>query len=238
LAQEAAQEKKDLPELLTRYYEALYRAFGPQKWWPGRTRFEVIVGAILTQNTAWSNVEKAIKRLKKAGVLTPARLAKLDNKKLAELIRPSGYFNIKATRLNNFLNLLFGGFDGSLNSLFRIKDNKELRCRVLSVVGIGPETADSILLYAGGRPEFVVDAYTKRVFFRHGLIGADAGYDEVKALFMENLPHDAGLFNEYHALLVRLGKDFCRPRFPLCETCPLRTFLRKDASLEFNLYEK
>jgi len=225
LVKPAAQEKKDVPEALREYYEALYKAFGQQSWWPARTRFEVIVGAILTQNTAWSNVEKAIKELKKADVLTPRKLAKVDNKKLAGLIRPSGYFNIKAQRLRNFLDFLFEEFGGSLNRLFRVMDTKGLRRSILSVNGIGPETADSILLYAGGRAEFVVDAYTKRIFSRHGLIGADAGYDEVKALFMDNLPREAGLFNEYHALLVRLGKDYCRPRNPFCEVCPLKAFL-------------
>jgi len=215
-----------------RYYGALYDAFGPQKWWPARTRFEVIVGAILTQNTAWSNVEKAIKELKKAGVLTPKRLSALAQNELAELIRPSGYFNIKAKRLRNFLDFLFEEFDGSLNRLFKKSPPGELRRRILSVNGIGPETADSILLYAGGRAEFVVDAYTKRVFSRHGLISKEAGYEEVKALFMDNLPRDERLFNEYHALLVRLGKNFCRPRNPLCEACPLQTFLGRETSFE------
>ncbi len=214
------------------YYEALFEAFGPQRWWPARTRFEVIVGAILTQNTAWSNVEKAIKELKKAGVLTPKRLSALAQNELAELIRPSGYFNIKARRIGNFLGFLFKEFGGSLNSLFKKSPAGELRRRILSVVGIGPETADSILLYAGGRAEFVVDAYTKRVFSRHGLIPKEAGYEEVKALFMDNLPLDERLFNEYHALIVRLGKDFCRPRKPLCEACPLQTFLGNETSFE------
>jgi len=225
LVKPAAQEKKDVPEALREYYEALYKAFGPQSWWPARTRFEVIVGAILTQNTAWSNVEKAIRRLKKARTLTPERLVALKTEKLAELIRPSGYFNIKAKRLGNFLEFLYGEFGGSLNRLFKVMDGQELRRAILSVNGIGPETADSILLYAGGRAEFVVDAYTKRIFSRHGLIEADAGYDEVKALFMDNLPREAMLFNEYHALLVRLGKNYCRPRNPLCEACPLKPFL-------------
>jgi len=207
------------------YYEALYEAFGPQKWWPARTRFEVIVGAILTQNTAWSNVEKAMRGLKRARVLTPERLSALTHEKLADLIRPSGYFNIKARRIKNFLNFLFRESEGSLDRLFKKSPPKELRQLILSVNGIGPETADSILLYAGGRAEFVVDAYTKRVLSRHGLVLEGAGYDEVKALFMDNLPRETRLFNEYHALLVRLGKDFCRPRKPLCEACPLKAFL-------------
>ncbi len=221
----AAREKKDVPDTLRQYYEALHKAFGPQRWWPASTRFEVIVGAILTQNTAWSNVEKAVKRLKKAGVLSPEGLAGLKNDELARLIRSSGYFNVKAKRLRNFLDFLFNEFDGSINRLFGVKSARILRRSILSVNGIGPETADSIMLYAGRRAEFVVDAYTKRVFSRHGLVPADAGYDEVKALFMDNLPQEVRLFNEYHALLVRLGKDYCRPRKPLCEACPLKGFL-------------
>lgn len=207
------------------YYEALLMAFGPQRWWPAGTRFEVIVGAILTQNTAWSNVEKAIKNLKEARLLTPESLFVLDTEKLASLIRPSGYFNIKAKRLKNFLSFLFQESEGSLNSLFGSSGPTNLRQSILSVNGIGPETADSILLYAGGRAEFVVDAYTRRVFSRHGFFPVNADYDEVKALFMENLSREAGLFNEYHALIVRLGKDYCRPGKPLCNECPLKPFL-------------
>ncbi|MFQ5354485.1 MAG: endonuclease III domain-containing protein [Thermodesulfobacteriota bacterium] len=207
------------------FYEALYNAFGPQKWWPARTRIEVIVGAILTQNTAWSNVEKAVRELKKARLLSVEGLVRVDTLELARLIRPSGYFNVKAGRLKNFISFLSEDFGGSVSRLFGISDTKALRRRILSVNGIGPETADSILLYAGRRAEFVVDAYTKRVFSRHGLLDEKAGYEEVKALFMEGLPQDAGLFNEYHALIVRVGKDFCRPRRPLCGACPLKAFL-------------
>ncbi|MFQ5428412.1 MAG: endonuclease III domain-containing protein [Thermodesulfobacteriota bacterium] len=207
------------------YYEAMFAAFGPQGWWPARTRIEVIVGAILTQNTAWTNVEKAIKGLREAGVLSAGGIKEIETEELARLIRPSGYFNVKAKRLKDFISFLYEGSGGSINRLFGESETGVLRRRLLSVKGIGPETADSILLYAGGRGEFVVDAYTKRVFARHGLVAERAGYEEVKALFMENLPRDEGLFNEYHALIVRLGKDFCRPRKPLCEACPLRAYL-------------
>lgn len=212
-------------KILMEYYEAMFAAFGPQGWWPARTRIEVIVGAILTQNTAWTNVEKAIKGLREAGVLSARGIKEIETEELARLIRPSGYFNVKARRLKDFISFLYEGSGGSINRLFGESETGVLRRRLLSVKGIGPETADSILLYAGHRGEFVVDAYTKRVFARHGLVAERAGYEEVKALFMENLPRDEGLFNEYHALIVRLGKDFCRPRKPLCEACPLRAYL-------------
>ncbi len=219
--------KKEAPELLMEYFDALYQAFGAQRWWPARTRTEVIVGAILTQNTAWTNVEKAISNLKKAGVLSITALIELPTTELASLIRPSGYFNVKAARLKNFFLFLSEYYGASLNRLFAGSHSGDLRSRILSVKGIGPETADSILLYAGGRGEFVVDAYTKRVFFRHGLVEEKAGYEEVKQLFMDNLPADTPLFNEYHALIVRLGKEYCRPRDPRCEACPLKDFLTK-----------
>jgi len=215
----------DTGRVLMEYYEALYSAFGPQKWWPGSTRFEVMVGAILTQNTAWSNVEKAIANLRGAGVLTPRGLHELPTEELARLIRPSGYFNIKARRLKNFIDFLFTAADGSVARLFGTKDSALLRRSILAVKGIGPETADSMLLYAGRRPEFVVDAYTKRVLTRHGLVEDKAGYEEIKELFMKNLEEDTALFNEYHALFVKLGKDYCRPRNPLCKGCPLRDYL-------------
>jgi len=227
LARRAAIKRKseDRGRVLMEYFDSLFNAFGPQHWWPGSTRFEVMVGAILTQNTAWSNVEKAIANLKAEGVLSPEGLYNLDMERLARLIRPSGYFNIKAKRLKNFLEFLFNEAGGSVARLFWKKNAPGLRGRILSVNGIGPETADSILLYAGKRPEFVVDAYTRRVFTRHGLVHERAGYDEIKDLFMDNLPRDVKLFNEYHALFVRLGKDYCRPRRPLCGDCPLKAYL-------------
>lgn len=202
-------------------YGKLYSRFGSQRWWPGDTPFEVIAGAILTQNTSWSNVEKAINNLKKHSLLLPEKLYKLPLKRLASFIKPSGYYNVKARRLKGFMDFLFKAYGGDLKRMSR-RDASCLRGELLSVKGIGPETADSILLYAFGKPVFVVDAYTKRIFSRHALIEEDAGYDRTQNLFMENLRRDARLFNEYHALLVKLGKEFCRKTRPKCELCPLK----------------
>ena len=202
-------------------YDKLYRHFGPQAWWPGETPFEVIVGAILTQNTNWQNVSKAIANLKKAKVLSPKKLCSLPQSRLAQLIRPSGYFNIKAKRLKEFLNFLFKNYEGSLKKMFS-RPLEDLRKEILAVRGIGPETADSILLYAGGLPVFVVDAYTKRIFSRQKLLSEDADYHAVQKIFVENLKKDVRLYNEYHALIVRLGKDFCKKTKPRCEICPIK----------------
>lgn len=211
---------KGLTVTLKKTYSKFLKVFGPQHWWPGDTPFEVIVGAILTQNTAWTNVEKAIHNLKKAKVLQPKKMHDLSQAELAKYIRPAGYFNIKAKRLKYFLNYLFDNYGGSLNRMFK-KRTDVLRRELLSVNGIGPETADSILLYAGNHPVFVVDAYTKRIFSRHQIIKADAEYHDVQEIFMKNLPHDIRMFNEYHALIVKVGKDFCRNRKALCSRCPL-----------------
>lgn len=197
----------------------LYKRFGPQDWWPGDTPFEIIIGAILTQNTNWTNVEKAIANLKKARVLSPDKLHKLNITKLAGLIRPAGYFNIKAARLKNFINWLFENYSGKLKNLESVPTER-LRRELLSVKGVGTETADSILLYAFERPVFVVDAYTARICSRHHLIDFDADYHQIQQIFENNLPADVQLFNEYHALFVRSGKDFCRPT-PRCNDCPL-----------------
>lgn len=204
-------------------FDALGTHFGAQFWWPGRTRFEVIVGAILTQNTAWSNVEKAVVRLRRARALSPARLHALSGRQLAEHIRPAGYFNVKARRLRAFTEMLISSFGGSLNALFRLP-TPALREMLLAVHGIGPETADSILLYAAGRPVFVVDAYTRRMMERHGWVEPGAPYDEVAAIFTRIVPPDRAVYNECHALLVALGKRYCRPR-PQCAYCPLKTWL-------------
>ena len=204
---------------LTEIYQLLYDTFGPQHWWPGQTRFEIITGAILTQNTNWANVEKAITNLKAADRLTPEKLYHFDVSQLAELIRPAGYYNIKAKRLKNFVNWLFENYDGKLTNLETL-DTDRLRAGLLAVRGIGCETADSILLYALGRPIFVVDAYTARIAFRHQLIEPDADYEQLRELFQSNLPQDTKLFNEYHALLVRVGKEFCKPK-ARCPGCPL-----------------
>jgi len=215
-------DKKKTARALKDYYEAMYASFGPQGWWPARTRFEVMVGAVLTQNTAWTNVEKAIVRLRKEKLLTPERMHAVEESALAQLIRSAGYFNIKARRLKNLTTRI--AQRGGLAS-FLGKDAGELRGELLSINGIGPETADSIMLYAAGAGEFVVDAYTKRIFTRHGLVEEKDGYEEVKALFMDNLAPDAGVFNEYHALIVRTGKQYCRTKAPLCDQCPLKGFL-------------
>ena len=204
-------------------YSGLYDFFGPQHWWPAKTNFEIIIGAILTQNTAWSNVEKVIRNLRRAKLLNPASLRNVKKKKLAYLIRPSGYYNIKSERLKNFVNFLFKKYNGSLKRMFS-QDMAGLRSELLRISGIGKETADSILLYAGKRPVFVVDAYTKRVLSRHNIVSESSDYDGIQQLFMQNLPSDSRLFNEYHALLVKLAKDICRKN-PLCAACPVRKIL-------------
>ncbi len=214
---------------LEEVYARLYAHFGPQHWWPSETPFETIVGAILTQNTAWTNVEKALANLKRAGRLDPARLRATRADRLASLIRPSGYYNLKAKRLHAFLDFLFQHHRGRLGRLFRL-DVKPLREQLLAVYGIGPETADSIILYAAGKPVFVVDAYTRRIMARVGLAREEASYDELQQMFMAGLPHDVRRFNEYHALLVALGKDWCTKRAPRCEQCPLRPVCRTGKS--------
>ncbi len=202
-------------------YRRLYSYFGPQKWWPAQSRFEVMVAAVLTQNTNWSNVERAIGNLKEKGLLEPNKLYSLKNTRLARLIRPSGYYNLKAKRLKNLLRLFIRRYQGQMGRMALV-EAKVLRQELLTVSGIGPETADSILLYGLGKPVFVVDAYTKRILSRHGIIEEGMDYDGVQRLFMLGLRKDAKLFNEYHALLVRLGKDFCLKGKPRCLTCPLK----------------
>jgi len=202
-------------------YNKLYSHFGPQYWWPADTDFEVIVGAILTQNTNWGNVEKAITNLKKAKVLSPRELNKISLKKLSRLITPAGFFNIKAKRLKEFLKFLFSNYGGHIERMLK-EDTLSLRVKLLAVNGIGPETADSILLYALNKPIFVVDAYTKRIFSRHKFIQEGALYQDTQNLFMANLKKDVKLFNEYHALLVKLAKVYCLKSKPKCLACPLK----------------
>jgi endonuclease-3 related protein len=199
-------------------YRKLLEKYGPQHWWPAQESFEVIVGAILTQSTAWANVEKAMKNLKQAGVLHPEALRKLSPQELAGLIRPCGYYNVKAKRLKAFVRWL-GEHDNYLDGLYR-GDSVALRRRLLGVYGIGEETADSILLYAGQRPAFVIDAYTRRIIDRMGLTPSARDYAGYQKLFTSNLPEDVALFNEYHALLVRHAKEVCR-QLPRCEICCL-----------------
>lgn len=210
----------NMKKILTKIYKTLFRAFGPRNWWPGETPFEVMVGAILTQNTSWRNVEKAIQKLKVKGVLSPDGIQHLKRSELARLIKSSGYYRIKADRLKSFVNFLFENYGGNLERL-REEETRGLREKLLGVKGIGPETADSILLYGLKKPIFVVDAYTKRILLRHGLISKKTSYEEVQRLFMDYLPHEERLFNEYHALMVHLGKTLCR-KIPKCEVCPLQ----------------
>lgn len=210
-----------MDERLGEIYRRLYAHFGPQHWWPGNGAFEVMVGAILTQNTAWTNVEKAMANLKRAGLLHPARLHQAREARVAQLIRPSGYFNLKAKKLKAFVRFLFDQHRGRLTHLLKL-DTAPLREELLAVYGIGPETADSIILYAAEQPIFVIDAYTRRIAARLGLAREDASCDELQRLFMEHLPRDVPMFNEYHALLVALGKNICKKRAPRCAECPLR----------------
>ncbi|MBN1881178.1 MAG: endonuclease III domain-containing protein [Deltaproteobacteria bacterium] len=210
--------------LLETIYQSLHGHFGHRNWWPGDTPFEIAVGAILTQNTSWANVTKAIDNLKGAGVLTQSAMARLPQNELEELIRPSGFFRVKGRRLKCFLDYLAREWEGDM-SLALAGDLTAARERLLGVSGIGPETADSILLYAGGRPVFVVDAYTKRVLVRHDLVDETASYHDIQALFMDHLPHDAELFNDFHAQFVAVGKEYCRPKHPRCSECPLEGIL-------------
>lgn len=200
-------------------YTLLLNHFGHRKWWPGRSRFEVCVGAVLTQNTAWVNVERAIKNLKAAGKLSIKALLDSPDDELALLIRPSGYFNMKARRLKELAGFLIKEGGERFNG-FKSLSDMEFREKLLKVKGIGPETADSILLYAFNRPVFVVDAYTRRISARLGWAEPDASYEELQVLFSENIQDDVSLYNDYHAQIVALGANFCKPK-PNCEPCPL-----------------
>jgi len=209
-----------LPHPISDIYTLLLDRFGQQGWWPGDTPFEIAVGAILTQNTSWTNTARAVDNLKAADILSYESLAAVPQPRIAELIKPAGYYNLKAKRLGNFIDMvrrLYGAdFDCFLHA-----ETEQQRRDLLSVTGIGPETADSILLYAAQKPVFVIDAYTYRILFRHRLIEEESDYHSMQALFVDNLPEDPLLFNEYHALIVRTGKEFCRKSKPLCEPCPL-----------------
>jgi endonuclease-3 related protein len=208
-----------LGQALINLYRRLLAHFGPQHWWPAQEPFEVIVGAILTQSAAWGNVEKAIASLRKAEALSPGALRRLSRSKLAKLVHPCGYYNAKALKLKSFAFWLGNHYDDDLDSLFA-NNTGDLRRQLLSIHGIGQETADSILLYAAGKPIFVIDAYTRRIISRIGLAPDKDSYAAYQAFFMEHLPSDAELFNEYHALLVCQGKNVCRRR-PLCPQCCL-----------------
>ena len=214
----ASRPQPDLPTI----YRRLLTAFGPQHWWPAETPFEVMVGAILTQNAAWSNVERAIANLKRARKLNPRAILALSNPGLQRLIRPSGFFRVKAKRLRAFADYFVTRYQGSIARMRR-EPLARLRPELLRVHGIGPETADSILLYALNKPSFVIDAYTRRMLERHGMAARTTGYEDLRAMFEDSLPRRVQLYNEYHALFVRLAKTHCRTR-PLCDGCPLSAY--------------
>lgn len=212
---------KTTKRYLVRQYQRLLKHFGPQHWWPGETQLEIIVGAILTQNTAWINVEKAISSLKASGCLQFEKLLKLKRRRLEQLIRPSGFFRQKAERLQDFLRFVGKKYQGNLTALFQ-QETPVLRQELLAQKGIGPETADSILLYAAGKPVFVVDAYTKRIGRRWRIFETE-DYSAIQNFFQDHLPRRTKLYNEWHALIVALGKNFCKPK-PLCAPCPVKEF--------------
>lgn len=206
-------------------FNLLYKEYGPQHWWPGDTRWEIIIGAILTQNTSWKNVEKAIKNLKKNELLDYFKIKEIDVEKLGTIIKPSGFYNIKAKRIKNFISFIEKEYNNDINKI----KNEPLdiaREKLLSVNGLGKETVDSILLYAYNFPTFVVDTYTKRIFFRHKMIEND-DYEEIRSMVMNNFGDNAEIFNEFHALIVRIGKEFCKKK-PLCKNC----FLNKKEEYE------
>lgn len=209
---------------LRRYFEVLLERFGPQGWWPGRTRLEVILGAILTQNTAWRNAALALKRLRRAGLLNSKGLSGASLRELRSRIRPAGFFRQKACAIRSVLDWLEQTYAGSVARMFRAPAPR-LREELLALKGIGPETADAILLYAGQQPFFVADAYTRRILSRHALVSARAGYAHVQKYLHEHLPPDQRLFNEFHALLVETGKRYCWRQAPRCDACPLGPFL-------------
>ncbi len=205
---------------INKLYRLLYREYGPQGWWPGDSQLECILGAILTQNTSWKNVEKAINNLRKSNLISIDKLKLLTTDELAQLIRPSGYFNQKALKIKNFIKFITENYNASLERMFD-EEMYVLRDKLLSIKGVGPETADSIILYGGNKPIFVIDTYTYRVLSRHGLVPEQTSYNEMQELFMDSLNLDPGIFNEYHALLVKVGKEHCKKRIPVCTGCPL-----------------
>ena len=211
-------------------YERLLDAFGPQNWWPGETPLEVMVGAVLVQNTNWKNVERAIDNLREADLISLEALNEIDHEELAELVRSAGYYRLKAKRLKNLIDYVVEQHDASLDAMFAM-DIDSLREGLLSVKGIGPETADSIVLYAAQKPTFVVDNYTARVWKRHGWVEYEADYYALKEYFEGSLERDTQLFNEYHALIVRVGKEYCG-KTPKCDECPLVEFLPESGVQE------
>jgi endonuclease III related protein len=201
------------------FYYSLYNRYGPQNWWPAESALECILGTILTQNTSWKNVERAFQNLKSRGLVSVEKLDSIPTEKLANLIRPSGYFNQKAIKIKTFIRYIKETYNGDLDKMFD-EDTHQLRERLLSIKGIGPETADSILLYALKKPVFVIDAYTYRILSRHSVIPKETSYQEMQDLLMDSVPKDVQVFNEYHALLVKVGKEHCKKK-ALCKGCPL-----------------
>jgi endonuclease-3 related protein len=217
-------------KVLINMYYAMYEKLGPSYWWPGDSVFEICLGAILTQNTNWNNVEKAIINLKANKLLDPKKLFFLSDENLASLIRPAGYYRIKTRRLKNFLMFLKKEVDFNIERLKKYP-TQELRKKLLSIKGVGPETADSMLLYGFEKEIFVVDAYTARIFNRHSLVEEDITYDELQDFCMRNLPCDVELYKEFHALIVRTGKKWCKKKRVLCGDCPLSPLLNHGLSL-------
>src|SRR3990172_450845 len=221
------------PDFFISVYNKLFETFGPQHWWPGDSSLEISLGAILTQNTNWTNVEKAIANLKREKVLSPDAILNLPDHELERLIRPAGFYRQKAKRLKTFLTFLQKNYMGNFTNTAPVP-TQTLRTQLLAINGIGPETADSILLYAMERPMFVIDAYTRRFLSRHNMINEKASYDHIQTLFHQNLPFDSTLFNEYHALIVKLGKIFCKTK-PVCQNCPLLHFQTKLSVMRIEL---
>jgi endonuclease-3 related protein len=213
-------------------------SFGKRYWWPGESQLEISIGAILTQNTAWSNVEKAIQNMKNENLLDVKKLYEIDSVCLGEIIKPSGFFNIKSKRLKTFVKLLYEEYSGNISNLEKIEDNA-LRKLLLSINGIGYETADSIMLYALNKPIFVVDAYTKRFLKNHDIYSGNFDYSDVQNYFMDNLPHDTYIFNEFHALIVYLCQYYCK-KIPNCIECPLQNELRRQfpKDIKKNVFEE
>ena len=218
-------------EILRRFYTTLLESFGPQGWWPARTRWEVIWGAILTQNTTWRNATLALKNLRRAGLLARRRFRQISVDELATLIRPAGFYRQKARTLHNFAHWIEQAHGGSLDALFA-QDAARARAQLLALKGIGPETADAILLYSGRHPVFVADAYTRRVLSRHDLLSPTANYHSAQRFLHQHLPPDEALFNEFHALLVEAAKRYCHRNVAHCEECPLGKFLTRKLKIE------
>jgi len=225
----AENSRREREDALLRYHGELFRRLGPQKWWPARTRLEMILGAVLTQNTNWRNAAMALRSLRRAGLLRLPRLRRASQADLERHIRHAGFFRQKARTIRDFLDYLAYTYHDSLAAMFA-RPAKALRRELLSIRGLGPETVDAILLYAGRQPFFVADAYTRRILARHALLPPDAGYSQAQEFLHRQLPREPALFNEFHALLVEVGKRYCPRRAPRCAACPLRPFLPQQAA--------